>query len=439
VSPPVRAARLERGLTCRTNRLDQDTDLLHLAGEAGFVWRSSGHELIAKGTAAILPLPTGPGRLAAAASAVAAALRSIRGGDGDADPEPMTRPIAVGALPYDDASPGQLVIPELIVRRAPDGGVWQTRVTGPLTTANVHGNGAATNGSGRLAGFAGEQPGWPQLIRMVPLQDQESWRRMIVAALREIHAGRLGKVVLARELVVEADRPFVRPAVLHRLARAAGCFLYAQDNFVGASPELLVRRVGPVAVSVPLAGTMARAATPEEEAERVRVLEESAKDAAEHQFVVDAIVEGLGRVGEVTSSPREVLKFNTVAHLATRIEARLSGEPPSALDLVALLHPTPAVGGTPTAAAMALQSRLEGFDRGRYAGPVGWVDAAGDGEWAVALRGAELDGARARLRAGVGVVAGSDPDAEWAEAEAKFGAMLDALWPIGSNGPMRQD
>ena len=119
--------------------------------------------------------------------------------------------------------------------------------------------------------------------------------------------------------------------------------------------------------------------------------------------------------------------FGPVAHLATPIRGRLAAPAPSALELARRLHPTPAVGGTPRAAALDAIRALEGFDRGRYAGPVGWVDARGDGEWAIALRGAELDGARARLVAGAGIVAGSDPDAEWAETQAKLEPMLRAL------------
>jgi isochorismate synthase EntC len=145
--------------------------------------------------------------------------------------------------------------------------------------------------------------------------------------------------------------------------------------------------------------------------------------------VVDAIADALApvcrelEIGEVP----DVAVFGHVAHLATRFRGHLVDPAPTALELARLLHPTPAVGGTPTARAVELVRELEGFDRGRYAGPVGWVDADGDGEWAIALRGAELDGPRARLVAGAGIVAGSDPDAEWAETQAKLEPMLRAL------------
>jgi isochorismate synthase EntC len=122
-----------------------------------------------------------------------------------------------------------------------------------------------------------------------------------------------------------------------------------------------------------------------------------------------------------------VVRLPTVAHLATEVTADLTEPLPSALELAGLLHPTPAVGGSPRDAAVAAIAALEPFDRGRYAGPVGWVDAAGDGEWAVALRCAALDGRRACLLAGAGIVPGSDPDAEWAETEHKLAAMLEVL------------
>jgi isochorismate synthase EntC len=132
-------------------------------------------------------------------------------------------------------------------------------------------------------------------------------------------------------------------------------------------------------------------------------------------------------VGPPDVGEPDVVRFPTVSHLATRVRGVLRRPAPSALALAGLLHPTPAVGGLPRAAALATIADLEGFDRGLYAGPVGWVDAAGDGEWAVALRGAQLDGPRARLVAGAGIVAGSDPEAEWAETEAKLRPMLAAV------------
>ena len=258
----------------------------------------------------------------------------------------------------------------------------------------------------------------------------EWWRGAVRAALAAIGSGRLDKVVLAREAVVEAERPFPRAEVLRRLRRRPGgsTYLYASGGFVGASPELLVRRQGRVAVSRPMAGTVPRGASASAEADGLARLTGSPKEAVEHRLVVDAVAEGLAKVADRVQVGRpEVVRLATVAHLATEITADLTGPLPSALELAGLLHPTPAVGGSPRDAALAAIATLEPFDRGCYAGPVGWVDRAGDGEWAVAIRCATLAGRRAHLIAGAGIVPGSDPDAEWAETEHKLRAVLEVL------------
>ena len=252
----------------------------------------------------------------------------------------------------------------------------------------------------------------------------------MLAALEAIRDGRLDKVVLAREAAVEAEGPWSRAEVLRRLRRRPGgaTYLYACDGFVGASPELLVRRRGRVAVSRPMAGTVPRGDSAAAEADGLARLTGSPKEAVEHRLVVDAVADGLAKVADRVQVGRpEVVRLATVAHLATEITADLTGPLPTALELAGLLHPTPAVGGSPRDAALAAIAALEPFDRGCYAGPVGWVDHAGDGEWAVALRCATLDGRRAHLLAGAGIVPGSDPDAEWAETEYKLRAVLEVL------------
>ena len=257
----------------------------------------------------------------------------------------------------------------------------------------------------------------------------DAWRAGVVAALAAIGGGRLDKVVLAREAAVEAEWPFPRAELLRRLERRPGgaTFLYAAGGFVGASPELLVRRRGRVAVSRPMAGTVPQGDAAGE-ADGLARLTGSPKEAVEHRLVVDAVAEGLAKVADRVEVGRpEVVRLATVAHLATEITADLTEPLPTALELAGLLHPTPAVGGSPRDAALAAIAALEPFDRGRYAGPVGWVDRTGDGEWAVALRCATLTGPRAHLIAGAGIVPGSDPDAEWAETEHKLRAMLEVL------------
>jgi menaquinone-specific isochorismate synthase len=225
------------------------------------------------------------------------------------------------------------------------------------------------------------------------------------------------KVVLARAVTVTADRPFVARTVLARLqATQPGCVAYVDNGFVGASPELLVRRKGDAVVCRPLAGTGVSA----------DALQASRKDQHEHQLVVDAVVDTLALHCDVVhASPPAPMQFTDIAHLATLVTARTAHA--TAVDLAAALHPTPAVAGTPRERALALIAALETAPRGRYAGPFGWVDARGDGEFIVSLRGAEIVGARATLHAGAGIVTGSDAATEWAETGAKFRPMLAAL------------
>ncbi len=181
--------------------------------------------------------------------------------------------------------------------------------------------------------------------------------------------------------------------------------------------------------STPLAGSAPRSGDPEEDRANADALFASDKNRHEHAIVVDAIAETLGPFcDELTWDPEPVLlETANVWHLATRFEGTLRDPAPNAVELVAALHPTPAVCGTPQDVARATIAELEDFDRGGYAGPVGWIDADGDGEWAIALRCAELDDERATLFAGAGIVGDSDPDAEVDETDRKFRAFLDSL------------
>jgi menaquinone-specific isochorismate synthase len=412
--------------------LGDGIDPLDLAGDDGFVWRSPGGALVGIGQAARVPVGTGPGRIERAAEAVAALLDAVEVEDPAAT---GLGPAAVGALPFHPGTPGELVVPALLVRTGPDGRTWAV-VTEPAPFAAPR----AADLLSRLRAGAPRDHRWPTAQRLDDPRPTpggsglasgvEWWRGAVRAALAAIGAGRLDKVVLAREAVVEADRPFPRGELLRRLRGRPGgsTYLYASGGFVGASPELLVRRRGRVAVSRPMAGTVPRGDSAAAEADGLARLTGSPKEAVEHRLVVDAVAEGLAKVADRVEVGRsEVVRLSTVAHLATEITADLTGPLPSALELAALLHPTPAVGGSPRDAALAAIATLEPFDRGCYAGPVGWVDRAGDGEWAVAIRCATLAGRRAHLIAGAGIVPGSDPDAEWAETEHKLRAMLEVL------------
>ena len=458
---PASAPREDRArrLWSRVVRLEDGLDPLSPAGEDGFVWSSPAGTLVGTGIAAKVPVGAGPGRIERAAEAVAALLAAVDiedpGGSG-------LGPATVGALPFHPATPGELVVPALLLRTDPTGRTWAVltepgpfdppaaadlvaglrasaagdhrwpparRLDGPWPIAGSvpgsGGGGSAAPGDGGGSGAGPDGSG----DRPEP-SGLEAWRTGVRAALEAIGTGRLDKVVLAREAAVEADWPFPRVEVLRRLRRRGGgsTFLYASGGFVGASPELLVRRRGRVAVSRPMAGTVPTGDSAADEAGGLARLTRSPKEGVEHRLVVDAVAEGLAKVADRVRVGRpEVVRLATVAHLATEITADLTGPLPTALELAGLLHPTPAVGGSPRDAALAAIAALEPFDRGCYAGPIGWVDHTGDGEWAVALRGATLDGRRAHLLAGAGIVPGSDPDAEWVETEHKLRAMLEVL------------
>ena len=260
------------------------------------------------------------------------------------------------------------------------------------------------------------------------------WRDDVVTPVRDrIRAGELVKAVLARELIVTADRPIDTARVIRRLHQRFGtAVVFALDGFVGASPELLVSRSRDVVKAHPLAGTAARSSDPQVDGRLAAGLLASDKDHIEHRITIDWLLDTLlPFCSYVDAEPEPTLvSLANVHHLGTRVQGRLSSPPASVLELVEALHPTPAVGGDPQGLALELIARYERADRGRYAGPVGWVDGDGNGAFAVAIRSAEISGPTARVFAGVGVVADSDPQAELAETRAKFQAMLGALLEI---------
>jgi menaquinone-specific isochorismate synthase len=378
-----------------TRALDHVDDLLDALGPDGFVWSEHGAGLATGGVAATVPVEH-----------VAEVLADIASDDEVG--LPGTGPLAVGALPFAADLPSALTIPARVVGRDASGAGWITHIGPPLEPVP-----AVPPRATRFTVRARQTRAW--------------WEEAVESALADIAAGAFAKVVLAREVSVEADAPFDARAVLRRLrSQQPGCILYADAGFVGATPELLVRRTGSTFESRPMAGTAPGSVA----AEVAARLSASGKDAREHRFVVDAVRDALAPVAASIAVPDTptVEHFGSLAHLVTPIGGRLHpDDAPSALDLARMLHPSPAVGGTPTDAALAAIRQLEPFDRGPYAGPVGWVDARGDGAFAVALRGAELSGNRALLRAGAGIVAGSDPEAEWAETVAKLEPMLRAL------------
>src|SRR5262249_42433721 len=255
------------------------------------------------------------------------------------------------------------------------------------------------------------------------------WEQAVGEAVRRITHSTLRKVVLARDLHASAENQIDVRVLLRRLAaRYPGCYTFACDGLVGATPELLISKDGWEVSSLVLAGTAPRGASPEQDSDLARALLGSAKENEEHEYAAASLRDSLSPLcAAMYVTPRpELIRLPNVQHLGTRVRGTLAS-PRSALALVAAVHPTAAVGGTPTDAAVEVIRELESMDRERYAGAVGWVDAAGNGEWGIALRCAQLDGNKARLFAGGGIVAGSDPAAELAETESKLRPMRNAL------------
>ncbi|GBQ95553.1 isochorismate synthase MenF [Asaia lannensis] len=275
----------------------------------------------------------------------------------------------------------------------------------------------------------------PRRRAAVPTPDHAGYTEAVRRAAALIRGNALQKVVLARELAVEFDTAICLDAVFNRLVTLNPGVTHFQiplnqgGTLLGASPELLLRREGRRVMCNPLAGSARRVADPVKDAAIGAALLGSPKDRHEHSFVVAQIKEALAPVCDSLHVPPEPSLVQTAQmwHLGTHIEGILTDTGLSALDLALLLHPTPAVCGTPTQEARALIGELEPFDRGTFAGAVGWCDDKGDGEWAVTIRCGIVEDRKIRLYAGAGIVGDSDPEMEWAETEAKLGTMLTVL------------
>lgn len=401
-------------LVARTRRLAEAVDPVAVAGADGILFvEPTGRALAGRGLAA-----------SGTPAAIEAALR-----DAEVDDEldrPGTGPIALGALPFLPGDPAELRVPSLVVGRDADGTGW-------VTTVGAAGDGPPPDPAAvDLAALVRPVPPTPGPggFRVRSLRSPAAWCEAVAEATAMIRAGRLDKVVLAREIEVEADADLDLAAVLRRLLLGfPGCFTYSLGGFVGASPELLVGREGDAVSSQPMAGTAPRRGDPQADADAVARLLASPSYRHEHQVTIDAVYDALVPFCSYLDFEAEpsVVALPNVTHLATTVSGRLSAPAPSVLALVDALHPTPAVCGRPAAVAREVIAELEGFDRGRYAGTAGWTDRHGNGTWCVAIRSAEIDGPRARVFAGNGIVADSDPATELIETRAKLQAMLGVL------------
>ncbi|MEV4380300.1 isochorismate synthase DhbC [Streptosporangium sp. NPDC049644] len=334
---------------------------------------------------------------------VASALR-------DAKNSGHPNPVVVGAIPFRDDRPPRLLVPAAVCWTSPPAGppAGPEQVTGTFT------------------GFG-------------PVPDPGDYLRGVEKALAKLTAGELKKIVLARALDVTLGAPVDVGRVLRNLVRRdPQAYGYAVDlpsstatarTLLGASPELLVSRSGRRITTNPLAGSVPRHPDPVIDRERARALLTSDKDLREHALVIESIVELLRPYCRELSVPAGPSPLSTASmwHLSTRITGVLDDPAVTSLELATMLHPTPAVCGTPASAARQAIEEIEPFDRGLYAGLVGWGDSAGDGEWVVTIRCAEVADQTLRLFAGAGIVAGSVPETELAETTAKFQTMLRAV------------
>jgi menaquinone-specific isochorismate synthase len=430
------------GLTVRTVPVADPGDLAsQLPGPGALAWIHGGEGLIGWGEVARVTLPAGQDRFTAADKWLREALDGAR--IDDEVGAPGCGPVAFGSFTFDPASDGSvLVLPRLVLgRRA--GQAWVTTI-GPQAARGGWPPLGAERRSG-AGGSGGGAPGEQSRANTAPAPGEirwhdgsrtaPEWERVVAAAVGRIRAGGLRKVVLARDLYASAAAPIDERLLLARLAaRYPECYTFACAGLAGATPELLIKRQGRQVSSLVLAGTAPRGQDPAEDAALGAGLLASAKETEEHEYAAASVRDSLAPLcDQLTVAERPVLlKFANLQHLATTVDGTLSardasGAGHSVLTLLNALHPSAAVCGTPTEVAMELIRELEGMDRGRYAGPVGWVDSAGNGEWGIALRCAEIDGPRARLFAGGGIVADSDPAAELAETVTKFRTMRFAL------------
>ncbi len=418
-------------LVIRTTAIDDPGPLLRLLPDApGLAWVRRGEGLVGWGQVARLDLgPATPDRFDLAntwwSDLVGSAV--VR----DEVDLPGSGPVAFGSFAFDERSSrgSTLVVPEVVVGHRED--QWWVSTVGAHGSLPRPRRGASAGpGAGQLDAQVARSPG--QVRFADGSTSSADWRSAVTRALARITAGQVDKVVLARDVVASTDRAVDPRWVLGNLAdRYPGCWTFGVDGLLGATPELLVRLERGLVHSRVLAGTIRRTGDDDHDLALAGSLARSSKDLEEHEYAVRSLAEALAPHCTSMNVPETpfVLHLPNVMHLATDVAGVLAGDV-SSLGLAAALHPTAAVGGTPTAAAIDVIRQIEGMDRGRYAGPVGWIDGNLDGEWGIALRCAEIDPAddhRLRLFAGCGIVAGSDPAAELAEADAKLVPMRDAL------------
>ena len=421
-------------LIVRTVAVPDSGDLLERIPQPDVVaWVHHGAGLVGWGEAVRVTLPAGDDRFTAGEKW----LRSVFDA-AEVDDRVRVRgsgPVAFGTFTFDASSDGSvMIVPRTVLGRDGRGRAWLTTVLArgddPPEPPAPGGKPFPPDPLGPLTG--GTPSPWGNLRWRDGSLPGPRWEQAVAEAVAAIRAGGLRKVVLARDVFATADEPIDARVLLRRLAlRYPDCFTFSCDGMIGATPELLVRRAGNQVSALVLGGTLPRGADPAQDKALGEELLASAKNNEEHAYAVDSIREALGplcQTLDVEARP-SLLKFPNLQHLGTQVRGVLvdGTAPRSALALAAAVHPPAAVCGTPAGTALELIRDLEHMDRERYAGPVGWVDADGNGEWGIALRCGQLSGRTARLFAGCGIVAGSEPVAELAETLVKLQPMRGAL------------
>ncbi|MEF8776421.1 MAG: isochorismate synthase [Haloarculaceae archaeon] len=427
-------------LRCREVESTPVESFLHEVETPRIGWATS-ETAIAAGGATEAIRTAGPGRIASVRAVADRLLASV------AVPEELPRPARprlFGGFAFhrdhDEAVndiwsgfPGAYFVLPAIQLTVTDAGAWLT-ATASGDDAGDEADARLDRWAERLAGLSPGRNGDPPGIEARrPTTEKREWNEQVRSAVESVREGRLRKVVLAQALSVDLAGAFDIPATLARLGRSCrDCyrFLFQPPDartFFGATPERLVELEGRTVRTTALAGSTGRGETTEEDDWLAAELRDSEKDAHEHALVVEAIRDQLEPVAEhVSTGGRTVRRLPTVQHLQTPIRASLPTDA-HVLSVVEALHPTPAVGGLPPDEALRTIRETETFDRGWYAAPFGWVDAAGDGTFAVGIRSAVAEPARATLFAGDGIVADSDPDREWDELQLKYRPILDEL------------
>jgi len=382
--------------------LDTDLDLNDVARGDGYLFVRDGVGFAGRGVAARVP-----------ADEAVAFLAEI---DHDDLVGGTNGPIALGALPFLPGAAGDLVVPQVVVGKRSDGRRWITTID----EADVD-----------LFGSSEPSPAAASYT-ITPGVDVDHYLAAVAEARDAVRAGRMDKAVIARPITVTADQPIDVHAVLRRLKATFGSsHRFSVDGLIGASPELLVAVDGDEVTSFPLAGTTRTTGDPTLDEQLADALQASDKNQIEHRVAIEMVRDTLLPFCSYLDWAPEpsIVKVANVQHLGSEAQGMLSKPTPTVIELVRALQPTPAVGGYPRERAIDLITANEGFERGRYGGTVGWCDADGNGRWAVTLRCAELSDDRrsARLVAGGGIVADSEPSAELAETQAKFQAMLSAI------------